>query len=364
MIRPIYRKRLARRQRRNNAIQRTIWHRIVFGCVAVLLGVSFLGIDAPRGRAQGGSAYDLIAAVNQLRTSNGLAPYQINAALMASAQAHSDYQASIGSITHTGSGGTRPKDRAVAAGYGGGATVSVSENIAGGMSMSYQGAVQMWQGDSLHLNTMLGADYVDVGAGVATSGSTTYFTLDVGYVAGSSGSGSSGSAASSGATNLSVAPTEAAFFPVVVATPRPDGSVVHEVQAGQSLWSIAATYGIALPDLLALNGFTNNTFIFPGDKILIKAPSEIAPSPAVSETLELETHPVVAAIDSVFRTPSPTARDAVEVVDRIDVEASTPTPGQASTSSSSTDPLLWVIGALVFGGIGLIILGNVLKRSG
>ena len=358
----MHRTRLARRQRRNGAIQRLIWHRIALISMAILLGMIFLGIDAPQGRAQGGGAYDLIAAVNQLRTSNGLAPYQINAALMASAQAHSDYQASIGSITHTGAGGTRPIDRAVAAGYGGGATVSVSENIAGGMTMDYQGAVQMWQGDSLHLNTMLGADYVDVGAGVATSGSTTYFTLDVGYVAGSSGSGSSGSAAASGATNLSAAPTVASFFPVVVATPKPDGSVVHEVQAGQSLWSIAATYGIALPDLLALNGFTNNTFIFPGDKILIKPPSEIAPSPAVSETLGLETQPVVPAIDPMTRTPSPIARDPVEIVDRIDVEAPTPTPVQ--TSASSSDPLLWIIGALVFGGTALIIVGNVLRRSG
>jgi uncharacterized protein YkwD len=46
---------------------------------------------------------------------------------MAATQAHREYQASIVSVTHTGAGGTRARDRAVAAGYGGGATVNVSK---------------------------------------------------------------------------------------------------------------------------------------------------------------------------------------------------------------------------------------------
>ncbi len=67
------------------------------------------------------SAYDVINAVNQIRESNGLPPYQINGSLMAAAQAHSDYQALIREVTHTGQGGSNAKSRAVAAGYGGGA---------------------------------------------------------------------------------------------------------------------------------------------------------------------------------------------------------------------------------------------------
>jgi LysM repeat protein len=362
MIRPMQRKGFSRLRHRNGSILPTIWRKVALSVLVSLLGLAFLGIDVPRGRAQGGNAYDLIAVVNQLRTSNGLAPYQINAALMASAQAHSDYQASIGSITHTGAGGTRPKDRAVAAGYGGGATVYVSENIAGGMTMDTQGAVQMWQADSLHLNTMLEANYVDVGAGVATSGNMTYFTLDAGYVAGAAGSsGSSGSAAASGSSNLPAASTIAAYSPVLVSTPKPDGSVVHEVQPGQSLWSIAANYKIALPDLLALNGFTSNTYIYPGDKILIK-PSEIAPSSVVSVTASLETQPVVLADKLATRPPFPTVRTSAEALDRFKADTLTPLPAPAA--ASHLDPLLLIIGVLVFGGTTLIILGNVLKRGG
>ena len=87
------------------------------------------------------SGRELIDLVNQLRAANGLPPYQVNQALMAAAQAHSDYQASIGQVTHTGQGGTRPRDRAIAYGYGGGGTIFVSENIAGGMKLSASEAV-------------------------------------------------------------------------------------------------------------------------------------------------------------------------------------------------------------------------------
>ena len=104
-----------------------------------------------RAAALSASAYDVIAAVNQVRASNGLAPFEINGALMAAAQAHSDYQAATGSISHTGSGGSSPGSRASAAGFSG----SVIENIYGGMNASPQQAVSWWQGDSLHLNTLL-----------------------------------------------------------------------------------------------------------------------------------------------------------------------------------------------------------------
>ena len=107
---------------------------VTFSCLALI----FLTIiPTISGLAKTDNAYDLIGAVNQLRQANGLPAYQVNGSLMAAAQAHSEYQASIGSITHTGAGGSNAKGRAIAAGYGDGATVYVSENIAGGNQMSY-----------------------------------------------------------------------------------------------------------------------------------------------------------------------------------------------------------------------------------
>ena len=55
------------------------------------------------------SASELIQLVNQLRAANGLEPYRVNSALMAAAQAHSDYQAATGTTSHTGKGGSRPR---------------------------------------------------------------------------------------------------------------------------------------------------------------------------------------------------------------------------------------------------------------
>ena len=193
--------------------------------LALVVGFSFLpifGLDLPSVQAaQDLSAYDLIVAVNQLREANNLPPYQINPALMKAAQAHSEYQASIGNITHTGKGGTSAQDRAVAAGYGGGGTIFVSENIAGGSSLTPQGAVQIWQGDSLHLNTMLGASYTDVGAGVAKANGGIYYTLNAGYVAGSPAvsTGTKDGNAPPPLSSKSTA-TQIAFFPVAARVTR------------------------------------------------------------------------------------------------------------------------------------------------
>jgi LysM repeat protein len=321
-----------------------------------MLALFCLGIDTPQALANAKktpqtslpSPYDVIALVNQLRAANGLPAYNTNGALMASAQAHSDYQASTGSITHTGSGGSTPKSRAAAAGYGGGATIYISENIYGGSNASANQAVTWWQGDSLHLNTMLGASYVDAGAGVASDGSVVYFTLDVGYISGSPGSGA---ATASGAQAAPV--TQVAFYPLVVATPLPDGSIIHVVQAGQALWNIAAAYKINLADLLTLNGFSSNPIIHPGDKILIKTADANATveatttSTATSETPKSST-PTIAATKRSMATA---------------VQGDAPGRANAPAAPAKTDPILIAIAVLVSGGTLLVIVGNLLKRG-
>ncbi len=309
----------------------TVWRGLGLMLLACLLALPLLGMESgyvatdslqakptktpKKGSGSGvsASAYDVIAAVNQVRAANGLAPFTINGALMAAAQAHSDYQAATGSASHTGSGGSSPGSRASAAGYSG----SVIENIYCGMNASAQQAVSWWQGDSLHLNTLLSTRHTEAGAGVASSGGVMYYTLDV-------GSGTGGSSGSSGTTGASVPAatgasgavpaTVVAFNPVVIATPGPDGSIVHVVQDGQTLWTIAATYKIALADLLQLNGFTDTTYIFPGNKILIQPAGAAASdsqakalraSEAISGTVTAETETPEAPVKRKARLQSP-----------------------------------------------------------
>lgn len=164
--------------------------KVVISAIAavLLLGLLVPFMGSPRAASAAfkapASAGELLQQVNALRAANGLPPYKANSALMAAAQSHSEFQAATGNTSHTGKGGSRPRDRAVAWGYGGGAAVNVSENIATGTSMSAAEAVSIWQGDGLHLNTMLSSSYRDAGAGAAEADGVVYYTLDVGYVAG------------------------------------------------------------------------------------------------------------------------------------------------------------------------------------
>jgi uncharacterized protein YkwD len=345
-----------------------------FILLTCLLAFSLLGmgaspaniIAAKTPKNAGGNAYDLIAAVNQVRAANGLSAYQADGSLMASAQAHSDYQASIGSITHTGQGGSDVKSRAIVAGYGGGAAVSVIENIYGGTDATPQQAVNNWQGDSLHLNTLLSSKAVDVGAGVATDGSLMYYTLDVGYVVGSEGSGSnSGSVSSTSVGSTTSQATAITYNPIQVSTPNSDGSIIHIVQPGQTLWSIAATYKIDLLDLLDLNGFTSNTFIYPGQKITIKTPGVIPVESPVNTGSPKTTITVLEATFTI--SPLPVTEAALAETNKAETLTeqltATPIPGRPSSSRTWTEPLIWVIAIFVLGGTSLMVAGSVLQRK-
>jgi len=285
----------------------------------------------------------LIAEVNALRAAYNLPPYTANAILMGISQAHSEYQASIGEVTHIGPGGSHPKDRAYAAGYGGGATIFLSENIIGGIGMDPATAVNWWTGDAPHLNTMIGANYTDIGAGVATgSDGTIYYTIDAGWVSGAPGPGPSLPGNPSGA------------IPVQAASPNPDGSIVHVVQQGQALYTIAVIYGISLDELLALNDLTATSFIYPGDELLIRAANTATPTPAISETPTLTptVHtPTPSRTPRAFGTPTPY---------RVAQSLGTPGEGAAGGQTAGDSPAVDLRYALV----GLIALALALAGLG
>ncbi|GAB4477373.1 MAG: hypothetical protein Kow0088_16180 [Anaerolineales bacterium] len=314
-----------------------------------------------------GDPYQVIALVNQVRASYGLPPLQANSALMAAAQGHSDYQASIATVTHSGKGGSSPLQRAMAAGYGGGAKVYISENIYGGNNASPSQAVNWWTGDGIHLQTMINPNATDAGAGVAQNGNTVYYTLLVGYVAGSPAKGSN-SPPASGST---LAPTAIPFFPIVTSTPNADGSVVHVVQPGQALWNIAAIYEIPLADLLAMNGLTENSFIHPGDKILIRK-AQITPTlvetlfplPTPTETATPVVRSPTATWNSLEyqdKTPSLPTQPLGYATATNTARASQP-PTSSGKLTSNIFPIL-IIALFLAGGV-LILLGTFARPRG
>ncbi len=270
--------------------------------VVTLIGMLFvLGVDVAPASAQAGNAYDLIAAVNQFRATQGLPALQISGALMASAQAHSDYQAAIRTVTHVGAGGTGAKDRAIAAGFGGGAQIFISENIAGGLYLSVDTAIYDYWQDALHLSTMLNPNSQYVGAGVGFVGDYVYYTLDVGYVVGAPTPGN----VTPSVGGTTPGPMVVAYDPFVVSTPRGDGAIIHVVGYGQTLVGIANTYEVEVAELLTLNGLTLDSVIYPGDEIIIRAGSRATPT--VSPTNSAPAGTPAATVTQHRQSPTPRA---------------------------------------------------------
>lgn len=260
-----------------------------------------------------GKASALIQLVNAFRANLGLPAYQVHPIVMAVAQAHSEYQAGIDKLTHIGPGGTRPKDRLRAAGYGNGGNILVSENIAWGYHMDPQGAMDLWIPSAIHYYTLTIPGVRHVGAGCATSKTgKTYYTLDVAWAP---GTGLPPPPPGPPPPNPSPRPSPTPtldYVPVIPSTPRPDGAIVHVVQPGQTLMMIALSYRVPLEDILKYNNLTRTSIIYPGDEIIIRPP-QVTPTatPTATPTPRPTATPgmaISAATPPVTPTPTATAR--------------------------------------------------------
>ena len=328
----------------------------------LFLGLLFFFFLIPNWRASASppaapplSAAEIISGINSYRAQNGLPSYTSNSTLMAIAQGQSDYQASISSVTHTGPGGTRPRDRAYAAGYGGGGTVWVSEIIYGGYNATPGDAIGWWKTSSIHNSTMLASTYQEIGAGIAYNGEYTYMTAVTGYVVGGTVPNDSGSSGETGANTEefasgaeALAPTipPIIIIPVVAAEPNEDGSIVHVVRTGQALWNIAAIYEIPLPELLELNDLPEWAVIFPGDEILVR--QAYTPTPTSTSTPVPPTS-TSTRIPTKIKTPGgPTSTVAISSIDDFFAQqtpgAVAQRPAQGEEGSSFQNPSVrWVL---------------------
>lgn len=212
---------------------------------------------------------ELIAAVNSLRIANGLPPYNSHPILMQIAQAHADYMAATGSVTHYGPNGERPFQRALNAGYPVAGDLSLggyfSENILAGQ-FTPERAVQIWQGDAPHLNTMLSPNLQDIGAGVTKVGDFIYYVIDV-----SVASDTPINFTPSVPVGAPITPGISQFIvPVVTSTPDESGLVYHDVQSGQSLWAIAIAYETKIDEIRRINNLLADAPIYPGDRLLVR----------------------------------------------------------------------------------------------
>ncbi len=62
------------------------------------------------------------------------------------------------------------------------------------------------------------------------------------------------------------------------ATPRPDGSIVHTVQPGDTLFGLALLYGTTVEKIKAMNGLESDLLVV-GQELLIRPPEVLVPTP-------------------------------------------------------------------------------------
>ena len=295
------------------------------------------------------TAYDLIAAVNELRSANGLAEISTDSSLMAAAQAHAAYLASYYDTNypswdqgHIGEGGTYARDRAVTAGYNLTSGMNVVENWAGGNSSTTISEViySSWADDT-HMSTMLTSDAVAMGAGVSEgAGGSIYFILNVAV---KYGSGSSGTGVGS------IVPTTAVTAPVVlvqVATSQPDGSIVHVVASGQSLWNIAAAYDVTVDQLKDLNNLSSD-IISIGQEIIVQLSSTATPTLEETSTPRAPTRTPVPA-----QTVQPVSTEAQSTEDN---------SGGGNILGMNRQTMGLVLILICGAGLALIVIGNIKK---
>jgi LysM repeat protein len=212
------------------------------------------------------SAYDLILAMNTLRVSYGLPALIEDPIVNAVAQSTAATMAANNMSWHIGD----VRGRIAAAGYGGGGTVWATENFAvssGGMGIDE--IMAAWA-DPDHMRPAVNPAYCHIGAGVAQAANgRIYYILQAAYVSGQecgSVSSTTGGTLQPGAVPN---PVSQLIIPVKIATPDAEGKVFHEVQAGQSFWSIAIAYQITIRDLEVWNNLSRNIPLQAGQRLFI-----------------------------------------------------------------------------------------------
>jgi uncharacterized protein YkwD len=122
---------------------------------------------------------EVLAIVNRERAANGCGAVTVNAKLAAVARAHSVDQATHGTMSHTGSDGSSPWDRANRAGY----THAIGENVAAGYRTA-EAVMTGWLNSPGHRANILNCAAKAIGIGVATADDgTPYWTQVFGSVA-------------------------------------------------------------------------------------------------------------------------------------------------------------------------------------
>ena len=294
-------------------------------------------LAAPRSTASAESISpgEIISLINNLRAGYGLPALAEDATLDSTAYSTAAQMAAYGVCAHIGNA----RERIAAAGFGGGSNIFATENIACATSGDIGWLQSVWA-DDVHMWPMTQERYTHVGAGAYTGGNgVTYYVLHAAYI-GEGGSASSGNVPEAAQADTAV-PSDPLVEPVVTSTPQTDGSIVHVVQYGQALSTIATWYGVTIDQIKQLNNMINEN-IYVGQNLIIK----LAPTATITPTRTVTPR-------QPTRTPSLTPTPTRQ--------ATPPTP-TSTTKPDITESLpkldrQWLgFGLLILSAIGLMLV--------
>lgn len=289
------------------------------------------------------SASDLISLINGMRVANGLPALTIDPILMSTAQQTSDTMAINNIHAHIGN----VSGRVMAAGYGGGSTAWATENFAIG-PMTIEQIQQVWA-DPDHMIPVVNANYRDIGAGVTSFNGRTWYIVHAAYY---SGGTVIRNTAIPGTSGTAVVPlVSQIIIPVETVTPDANGAVIHKVQSGQALWSIAIAYHTKIEELVRLNNLVaKDPIIYIGQNLIVFA-GKTTPSPTI--TSEISNIRVTSTIQ-----PSPTTTPTATRTSTRTATRRAPTSTQTATSTTSPEELVRAESIKLFGNrnIGMVII--------
>ncbi|HBG59694.1 MAG TPA: LysM peptidoglycan-binding domain-containing protein [Anaerolineaceae bacterium] len=102
---------------------------------------------------------------------------------------------------------------------------------------------------------------------------------------------------------------------IVTSTPNPDGSIVHIVQEGETLWDIALAYGVPGSEIMTNSGNSaQTTDVYVGQVLIIRQPNPATQTPSLTPTPTRITaqatllRPTLTPVptQTLFPTPTPT----------------------------------------------------------
>jgi hypothetical protein len=144
-------------------------------------------------------------------------------------------------------------------------------------------------------------------------------------------------------------------IPILISTPLVDGTILHIIGSGQSLWAIAEAYQVPFEDLLNLNELEPEAIVLPGDELII-APSYTPTSTPIGE-------PSATPPPRYTHTPSLGSEQATEVTflpeTSLPTETTIPEPRFRDTVKN---PLVVIAAVVISGGSLAAALHFSLKR--